>query len=93
MPDVEIDYSVNGRSNRNQLFSLTNKSITYQGIRKLRKLHKQFCPTILNGNWKHLSIEQLTKMLKEFEVYDIAIEKAIKHQKMLAKINNLETYF
>jgi hypothetical protein len=93
MPDVEINYSVNGRSNSNQLFSLTNKSITYQGIRKLRKLHKQFCPTILNGNWKNLSIEQLTKMLKEFEVYDIAIEKAIKNKKMLDKINNLETDF
>ena len=66
---------------------------TYQGIRKMRKLHKKLCPTKLKGNWKNMSIPQLKKMITEFETYDLALEKAIKERKMFTKVNKISEDF
>ena len=40
-----------------------------------------------------MSIPQLKQMLSEFEIYDIAIEKAIKEQKMFNKVNKINEDF
>ena len=40
-----------------------------------------------------MSISQLKKMITEFETYDMAIEKAIKERKMLAKVNKISEDF
>lgn len=40
-----------------------------------------------------MSISQLKKMITEFETYDMAIEKAIKEQKVFDKINTISEDF
>lgn len=51
MRNIELDYGK--RANQvDELRCLTDYMITYQGIRKLRKLHKKLCPTKFKGNWK-----------------------------------------
>ena len=96
MRNIELDYSK--QANQTELYSnplsgLTEKMNTYQGIRKMRKLHKKLCPTKFKGNWKNMSIPQLKKMITEFETYDLALEKAIKERKMFAKVNKISEDF
>ena len=92
MRNIELDYGK--RANQvDELRCLTDNMITYQGISKLRKLHKKLCPTKFKGNWKSMNIPQLKKMLSEFETYDMAIEKAIKERKMYNKINTISEDF
>ena len=94
MRNIELDYSKQAnQTDKYSLRSLTDNFITYQGISKLRKLHKKLCPTKFKGNWKNMSIPQLKQMLSEFETYDIAIEKAIKEQKMFNKVNKINEDF
>ena len=94
MRNIELDYSKRAnQTDKYSLRSLTDNFITYQGISKLRKLHKKLCPTKFKGNWKNMSIPQLKQMLSEFETYDIAIEKAIKEQKMFNKVNKINEDF
>lgn len=94
MRNIELDYSKQAnQTDKYSLRSLTDNFITYQGISKLRKLHKKLCPTKFKGNWKNMSIPQLKQMLSEFEIYDIAIEKEIKEQKMFNKINKINEDF
>lgn len=96
MLNIEIDYG--RQANQVDAFAtplrcLTEKMNTYQGIRKLRKLHKKLCPTKFKGNWKNMSIPQLKQMLSEFDTYDMAIEKAIKERKMFKKVNKINEDF
>lgn len=96
MRNIEIDYGKQANQTdeyATPLRCLTEKMNTYQGIRKMRKLHKKFCPTKFKGNWKNMSIPQLKKMITEFETYDLALEKAIKERKMLAKVNKISEDF
>lgn len=94
MRNIELDYVKQAnQTDKYSLRSLTDNFITYQGISKLRKLHKKLCPTKFKGNWKNMSIPQLKQMLSEFEIYDIAIEKAIKEQKMFNKVNKINEDF
>ena len=96
MRNIELDYGK--QANQTDSYStplrcLTNNMNTYQGISKMRKLHKKFCPTKFKGNWKNMSIPQLKKMITEFETYDLALEKAIKERKMFAKVNKISEDF
>ena len=96
MRNIEIDYGKQANQTdeyATPLRCLTEKMNTYQGIRKMRKLHKKLCPTKFKGNWKNMSIPQLKKMITEFETYDLALEKAIKERKMLAKVNKISEDF
>lgn len=92
MRNIELDY-VKQANQVDELRCLTDYMITYQGIRKLQKLHKKLCPTKFKGNWKNMSISQLKKMITEFETYDMAIEKTIKEQKVFDKINTISEDF
>lgn len=92
MRNIELDYGKQANQ-VDELRCLTDNMITYQGIRKLRKLHKKLCPTKFKGNWKSMNIPQLKKMLSEFDTYDMAIEKAIKERKMFTKINKISEDF
>lgn len=96
MRNIEIDYGQ--KSTKIDVFddplrSLTPKMNTYQGIRKMRTLHKKLCPTKFKGNWKSMSIPQLKKILSEFDTYDMALEKAVKEQKVFKKINKISEDF
>lgn len=96
MRNIELDYGV--QANQTDSYStplrcLTPKMTTYQGIRKIRRLHKKLCPTKFKGNWKNMSIPQLKKMITEFETYDMALEKAIKEQKVFKKVNKIKEDF
>lgn len=55
MRNIELDY-VKQANQTDSYFTplrcLTGKMNTYQGIRKMRKLHKKLCPTKFKGNWK-----------------------------------------
>jgi hypothetical protein len=96
MRNIELDYGKQANQTdeyATPLRCLTKKMNTYQGIRKMRKLHKKLCPTKFKGNWKNMSIPQLKKMITEFETYDLALEKAIKERKMLAKVNKISEDF
>lgn len=96
MRNIELDY-VKQANQTDSYFTplrcLTGKMNTYQGIRKMRKLHKKLCPTKFKGNWKNMSIPQLKKMITEFETYDLALEKAIKERKMFKKVNKISEDF
>lgn len=96
MLNIELDY-VKQANQTDSYFTplrcLTGKMNTYQGIRKMRKLHKKLCPTKFKGNWKNMSILQLKKMITEFETYDMALEKAIKERKMFKKVNKISEDF
>lgn len=96
MRNIELDYGT--QANQTDSYStplrcLTPKMNTYQGIRKMRKLHKKLCPTKFKGNWKNMSIPQLKKMITEFETYDLALERAIKESKMFKKVNKIKEDF
>lgn len=96
MRNIELDYGA--QANQTDAYAtplrcLTNNMNTYQGISKMRKLHKKLCPTKFKGNWKNMSIPQLKKMITEFETYDLALEKAIKERKMFAKVNKISEDF
>lgn len=96
MRNIELDYGK--QANQTDEYStplrcLTAKMKTYQGIIKMRKLHKKLCPTKFKGNWKNMSIPQLKKMITEFETYDMALEKAIKERKMFTKVNKISEDF
>lgn len=96
MRNIELDYGK--QANQTDAYAtplrcLTHKMNTYQGISKMRKLHKKFCPTKFKGNWKNMSIPQLKKMITEFETYDMALEKAIKEVKMFTKVNKISEDF
>lgn len=96
MRNIELDYGVQANQTdeyATPLRCLTNNMNTYQGIRKMRKLHKKLCPTKIKGNWKNMSIPQLKKMITEFETYDLALEKAVKERKMFAKVNKIKEDF
>lgn len=96
MRNIELDYSKQANQTdpySNPLSGLTEKMNTFQGIRKMRKLHKKLCPTKFKGNWKNMSIPQLKKMITEFETYDLALEKAIKERKMFTKVNKISEDF
>lgn len=96
MRNIEIDYGQKSTKidvYDDPLRSLTPKMNTYQGIRKMRKLHKKLCPTKFKGNWKNMSIPQLKKMITEFDTYDMALEKAVKEQKVIKKINKIREDF
>ena len=96
MRNIELDYGKQANQTdeyATPLRCLTNNMNTYQGIRKMRKLHKKLCPTKFKGNWKNMSIPQLKKMITEFETYDLALEKAIKERKMFAKVNKISEDF
>ena len=91
MRDVEISYR---RYDKPQSpFNLQPDSITYAGIRKLRELHKKYCPTIRKGNWKHLSNKQLGKIIEEFDRFDKAIILALKKKLVLSKVAEIEKDF
>lgn len=92
MRNIELDYGKHANQtdeHSNPLRCLTDNMLTYQGIRKLRELHKKICPTKFKGNWKSMNIPKLKKMLSDFDTYDMAIEKAIKEQKVFKKINEI----
>ena len=91
MRDVEILYT-SSMSPDSPLY-LQPDSITYAGVRKLRELHKKYCPTIRKGNWKHLSIKQLEKILKEFERFDKEIILALKKKRVQTKVAEIEKDF
>lgn len=96
MRNIELDYGKQANQTdeyATPLRCLTNNMNTYQGISKMRKLHKKLCPTKFKGNWKNMSIPQLKKMITEFETYDLALEKAIKERKMFAKVNKIKEDF
>lgn len=96
MRNIELDYGKQANQTDSYftpLRCLTGKMNTYQGIRKMRKLHKKLCPTKFKGNWKNMSIPQLKKMIAEFETYDMALEKAIKESKMFTKVNKISEDF
>jgi len=96
MRNIELDYGKQANQTdeyATPLRCLTEKMNTYQGIRKMRKLHKKLCPTKFKGNWKNMSIPQLNKMITEFETYDLALEKAIKERKMFKKVNKISEDF
>ena len=96
MRNIELDYGVQANQTdeyATPLRCLTNNMNTYQGISKMRKLHKKLCPTKFKGNWKNMSIPQLKKMITEFETYDLALEKAVKERKMFAKVNKIKEDF
>ena len=96
MRNIELDYGKQANQTdeyATPLRCLTNNMNTYQGIRKVRKLHKKLCPTKFKGNWKNMSIPQLKKMITEFETYDLELEKAIKERKMFAKVNKIKEDF
>ena len=73
--------------------NLQPDSITFAGIRKLRELHKKYCPTIRKGNWKHLSIKQLEKFLEEFDRFDKEIILALKKKLIKTKVADIEKDF
>lgn len=91
MRDVEILYT-SSMSPDSPLY-LQPDSITFAGVRKLRELHKKYCPTIRKGNWKHLSIKQLEKILKEFERFDKEIILALKKKRVQTKVAEIEKDF
>lgn len=91
MRDVEIAYR--RYDVPESPFNLQPDSITYAGIRKLRELHKKYCPTIRKGNWKHLSIKQLEKILEEFDRYDKEIILALKKKRVKTKVAEIEKDF
>ena len=96
MRNIELDYSKQANQTDayfTPLRCLTGKMNTYQGIRKMRKLHKKLCPTKFKGNWKTMNIPQLKKMMSEFDNYDMALEKAIKERKMFTKVNKIKEDF
>lgn len=96
MRNIELDYGKQANQTdeyATPLRCLTHKMNTYQGIMKMRKLHKKLCPTKFKGNWKNMSIPQLKKMITEFETYDLALEKAIKERKMFTKVNKISEDF
>ena len=73
--------------------NLQPDAITYAGVRKLRALHKKYCPTIRKGNWKHLSIKQLEKFLEEFDRFDKEIILALKKKRIKTKVADIEKDF
>lgn len=91
MRDVEIAYR--RYDVPESPFNLQPDSITYAGIRKLRELHKKYCPTIRKGNWKHLSIKQLEKFLEEFDRFDKEIILALKKKRIKTKVADIEKDF
>lgn len=91
MQDVEISYCRYDKPE--SPFNLQPDSITYAGIRKLRELHKKYCPTIRKGNWKHLSIKQLRNILEEFDSFDKAIILALKKKRIKTKVAEIEKDF
>ena len=96
MRNIELDYSkqiTNVDAYHNPLTTLTNNMNTFQGILKMRQLHKKLCPTKFKGNWKNMSIPQLQKLLTEFDNYDRALEKAIKESAVYKKLNEIDKDF
>lgn len=94
--NIELDYGKHANQvdeHDTPLRCLTDNMITYQGISKLRKLHKKLCPTKFKGNWKTMNIPQLKKMMSDFDNYDMALEKAIKERKVFKKINKISEDF
>lgn len=91
MRDVEISYC--SRDEQKSPLKLQPDSITFAGVRKLRELHKKYCPLISKGNWKHLSPIQLNNIIQEFDRFDNAILKALKERKIREKIKLLNTDF
>ena len=91
MRDVEISYT--SYKSTDSPLNLQPDSITYAGVRKLRELHKKYCPTIRKGNWKHLSIKQLEKLLEEFERFDNEIILALKKKLVKIKVAEIEKDF
>lgn len=91
MRDVEISYSRYDKPE--SPLNLQYGAITYAGIRKLRELHKKYCPTIRKGNWKQLSIKQLEKFLEEFDRFDKAIILALKKKRVKTKVAEIEKDF
>lgn len=91
MRDVEISYT--SYNFPDSPLHLQPDSITYAGVRKLRELHKKYCPTIRKGNWKHLSIKQLEKILEEFERFDKEIILALKKKRIKTKVDEIEKDF
>lgn len=91
MRDVEISYS--RYDTPESPLNLQPDAITYAGVRKLRALHKKYCPTIRKGNWKHLSIKQLEKLLEEFDRFDKEIILALKKKRIKTKVADIEKDF
>lgn len=91
MRDVEISYRRYDKPE--SPLNLQPSAITYAGVRKLRELHKKYCPTIRKGNWKHLSIKQLEKFLEEFDRFDKAIILALKKMRVKTKVAEIEKDF
>lgn len=91
MRDVEILYT--SYNSTDSPLNLQPDSITYAGVRKLRELHKKYCPTIRKGNWKHLSIKQLENILEEFERFDKEIILALKKKRVQTKVAEIEKDF
>ncbi len=91
MRDVEFSYTIS--NSPDSPLHLQPDSITYAGVRKLRELHKKYCPTIRKGNWKHLSIKQLEKILEEFERFDKEIILALKKKRIKTKVDEIEKDF
>ena len=91
MRDVEISYR--SRFDAESPLNLQPDSITFAGIRKLRELHKKYCPTNRKGNWKHLTIKQLEKILEEFDKFDKEIILALKKKRIQTKVAEIEKDF
>lgn len=91
MRDVEISYT--SYKSPDSPLNLQPDSYTYAGVRKLRELHKKYCPTIRKGNWKHLSIKQLEKLLEEFDRFDKEIILALKKKRVQTKVAEIEKDF
>ena len=91
MRDVEISYRRYDKPE--SPLNLQPGAITYAGVRKLRELHKKYCPTIRKGNWKHLSIKQLEKFLEEFDRFDKEIILALKKKRVKTKVAEIEKDF
>ena len=91
MRDVEISYS--RYYTPESPLNLQPDAITYAGVRKLRALHKKYCPTIRKGNWKHLNINQLEKLLEEFDRFDKEIILALKKKRIKTKVADIEKDF
>lgn len=90
MRDVEISYNTHTPES---LFYLQPDARFCSEIRKLRELHKKYCPLICKGNWKHLSIKQLEKLLKEFDSFDKSIILALKKKRVKTKVADIEKDF
>ena len=93
MRDVEISYRRYDAPESPYNLQSKSGTITYAGISKLRELHKKYCPTMRKGNWKHLSIKQLEKIIEEFDRYDKAIILALKKKRVKAKVAEIEKDF